>query len=188
MTETENRHSPDAGDVVDFLLDQHRNVERLMDNVLSSNGEMRSRYFDEVRELLARHETAEEMIVHPLTREVPAGRPVAAARMAEENEATEFLAQLEKMDQAAMEFDEKFKAFRLSVLKHAKAEEEQEFPRLRQYTDHDALVAARERVIGAEETAPAHPHPSAKTTTVNAVVGPFAALLDRARDAWKAHS
>jgi hypothetical protein len=70
------------------------------------------------------------------------------------------------------------------VLDHAQAEETQEFPLLRQNTDAEALVKARDRVRRAEEMAPTHPHPSAKTTAANYVAGPFAAMLDRARDAF----
>ena len=40
----------------------------------------------------------------------------------------------------------------------------------------------------AEKMAPTHPHPSAKTTTMNYVAGPFAAMLDRARDAFSKSS
>ena len=35
----------------------------------------------------------------------------------------------------------------------------------------------------AEKTAPTHPHPSARSTAMNYVAGPFAAVADRAKDA-----
>ena len=70
------------------------------------------------------------------------------------------------------------------MLAHAEAEETQEFPFLRQSCDPDALVTARDRVKWAEAMAPTHPHPSAKTTAANYVAGPFASMLDRARDAF----
>jgi hypothetical protein len=37
-----------------------------------------------------------------------------------------------------------------------------------------------------EKVAPTHPHPSAKTAAVTLAVGPFASLVDRARDAISA--
>jgi Hemerythrin HHE cation binding domain len=88
----------DAGDVVEFLLEQHRRVRRLLTDVLETTGQERQYNFDEAREMLARHETGEEMIVHPLTRHVPNGDAVADARMAEENKAKDSLADLEDMD------------------------------------------------------------------------------------------
>jgi hemerythrin superfamily protein len=182
---TEVRGVPDdASDVIEFLLDQHQQVRGLLADVLSSSGQERQQYFDAVREMLARHETAEEMIVRPLTRKAPGGDQVAQGRMAEENEAKEVLASLEKMDVHSAEFTAKFSEFRQSVLEHADAEEREEFPLLRQNTDEDALVKARDRVKRAEAMAPTHPHPSAKTTAANYVAGPFAAMLDRARDAF----
>jgi hemerythrin superfamily protein len=178
----------DATDVIQFLLHQHQQVRRLLDDVLAATGDERQRSFDEVREMLARHETAEEMIVRPLTRKAPAGDEVADRRMAEENEAKKVLADLEKMDVNTPQFTEKFTEFRTSVLAHADAEETQEFPLLRQSTDPEALVKARDRVQMAEKMAPTHPHPSAKTTAANYVAGPFAAMLDRARDAFSSSS
>jgi hemerythrin superfamily protein len=182
---TDVREVPnDAGDVIEFLLNQHQQVRGLLDDVLAATGEDRRHYFDNVREMLARHETAEEMIIRPLTRKAPGGEQVAEGRMDEENEAKEVLASLEKMDVDSAEFAQKFREFRQSVLDHAQAEETQEFPLLRQNNDPDALVKARDRVKRAEDMAPTHPHPSAKSTAANYVAGPFAAMLDRARDAF----
>src|SRR3954452_19057488 len=178
----------DATDVVEFLMNQHQQVRGLLDDVLSAAGPERQQYFDAVREMLARHETAEEMIVRPLTRKAPGGEEVAQGRMDEENEAKEVLASLEKMDITSAEFTAKFSEFRQSVLTHAQAEETQEFPLLRQNTDAEALQKARDRVKRAEAMAPTHPHPSARTTTMNYVAGPFAAMLDRARDAFSSDS
>ena len=186
---TEVRAVPDdASDVVDFLVAQHQQVRTLLDDVLAASGEARQRAFDTVREMLARHETAEEMIVRPLTRRAPGGEQVAEGRFAEENRAKQVLADLEKMDVGGAEFTATFTEFRRSVLEHAQAEETQEFPLLRQNTDPEALVKARDRVRRAEEMAPTHPHPSAKTTAANYVAGPFAAMLDRARDAFSGDS
>jgi hypothetical protein len=182
---TDVREVPgDASDVIEFLLNQHQQVRGLLDDVLAASGEERQRYFDDVREMLARHETAEEMIIRPLTRKAPGGEQVAEGRMEEENKAKEVLAGLEKMDVDSSEFTQKFSEFRQAVLDHAQAEETQEFPLLRQNNDPEALVKARDRVKRAEDMAPTHPHPSARTTAANYVAGPFAAMLDRARDAF----
>src|ERR687885_329359 len=93
MTENTAVDTGNTGDVVQFLLSQHQQIRTLLDSVLSAGGQARQGAFDDARELLARHQTAEKM-------------------------------------------------------------------------------------------APTHPHPSAKTTAMNYVAGPFAAMLDRARDAF----
>jgi hypothetical protein len=176
------RDLEEARDVVAFLVAQHEQLTVLLNGVLAHSGLERQRHFDLARELLARHETGEEMIVRPLTRDAPDGDAVAAARMAEENAAKEMLAVLEDLDVDSDEFGRLFTTFRRSVLDHAQAEERDEFPLLRLHADPDALLKARRRVERAEQLAPTRPHPSLRTTTVNYVAGPFAAMVDRARD------
>ena len=175
--------------IVTMLREQHTIVRSLLDRVVSSTGEQRREAFDEVRELLARHETGEEMILRPMTRRVPGGEAVAEGRMAEENEAKEVLAKLEKLDADSGEFQTMFAEFRSSVLEHAGAEERDEFPLLEQGTfDEQALEKAGHKLEAAEKSAPTHPHPSAKTTAMNYVAGPFAAMVDRARDLFSKSS
>jgi hemerythrin superfamily protein len=184
MTDTSTPSSATDGDVVAFLQQQHDQVRTLLDEVVESVGSERQQSFDAVRELLARHETAEEIVVRPLTRKAPAGDRIAQARMDEENEAKKALAELEKLDVSSPEFSSAFTPFRTAVRSHADAEEQIEFPLLRQHTDEDTLAGAQAKVALAEQTAPTHPHPSAKTTAMNYIAGPFAAMLDRARDAF----
>ena len=172
------------GDVIAQLLAQHEQVRAAIDDVAkTTTAESRREAFDQLRELLARHETAEEMILRPLTRRVTGGEDIAGDRMAEENQSKEILADLEKLDIASEDFARTFEKFALGVLTHAQNEEVYEFPLLRQQLDPDRLVKAEKQLLLAEKTAPTHPHPAAKTTTRNYVAGPFAALADRARDA-----
>jgi hypothetical protein len=176
------RDLDEARDVVAFLVAQHEQLTVLLNGVLGHSGDERQRHFDLAREMLARHETGEEMIVRPLTRDAPNGDAVADARMAEENAAKDVLAVLEDMDVDSDEFARLFTTFRQSVLDHARAEEREEFPLLRLNADPDALAKARERVERAERMAPTRPHPGLRTTTANYVAGPFVAMVDRARD------
>jgi hypothetical protein len=68
------------------------------------------------------------------------------------------------------------------VLLHAANEEEQEFDRLADELDDDQLQRMRRAVELAESTAPTRPHAGVETPTANMLAGPFAAMLDRARD------
>ena len=121
----------DRGDVVAQLLIQHEQIRTAINDVAATTtAEARQETFDALREMLARHETAEEMIVRPLTRGIDGGTPVANARMDEENEAKVTLAKLEKLDIASVEFARAFEKFALAVLTHAQAEENHEFPLL----------------------------------------------------------
>lgn len=170
-------------DGIEFLLGQHQQVTQLIDAVRNGPVDGRQDNFDRLRELLAVHETAEELILRPVTRhEVPGGDVVADARMAEENEAKKVLADLEKMDVATEDFVAAFAAFSEDVLAHANNEESYEFPLVREHQDSEALAKMADQLDKAEKAAPTHPHPSAKTTTANVVMGPFAALVDKVRD------
>jgi len=184
MTQNAASETGDAGDVIEFLLAQHRQISSLLEKVLATTGDERQRYFQDVRGLLARHETAEEMIVRPLTRKAPQGDEVAEGRTAEEDHAKEVLGRLEKMPVDTPEFTAAFTQFRQRVLAHADAEETLEFPLLRQTNDHDALLQARSAVERAEQMDPTHAQPGATPSAADDVPGPFTALLDRARKAF----
>lgn len=186
MTQTNIEIDPDVtnGDVVTQLLAQHDLVRQAIDDVAkTTTADERQQAFDTLRELLARHETAEEMIIRPLTRGIDGGGEIASARMDEENESKVLLAKLEKMDIASLEFARTFERFAGAVLTHAQAEERSEFPLLREKLDAKTSARAEKMLLMAEKTAPTHPHPSAKSTAMNYVAGPFAAMADRARDA-----
>ncbi|HEU4568123.1 MAG TPA: hemerythrin domain-containing protein, partial [Marmoricola sp.] len=104
-------------DVVGILLSQHARIQDLLTDVSSSAGEHKQQAFDELRALLAAHETAEEMVVRPVSKRT-AGKEVAEARNHEEDEANHVLADLEKMDVTSTEFDGTFAGFAQSVLAH----------------------------------------------------------------------
>lgn len=173
-----------AQDVVTFLKAQHEQIKSLLSQVADSSGEQREEAFTQLRRLLAVHETAEEEIVHPRARhELDNGEAVISARLEEENEGKQVLAELEKMDVSSAEFEKTFASFRKDIVEHAEAEEHEEFERLAEELDADQLEKMRRAVELAESTAPTHPHPGAESRAANMAVGPFAAMMDRARDA-----
>ncbi len=177
-------HIGSGRDVVSFLKDQHQQVKALFNRVTRSHGDDRAKAFVELRRLLAVHETAEEEIVHPMARHtLPNGDAVVDARLREENLAKQALSQLEEMTPDSFEFESKFGAFERDVLAHATAEEREEFDRLGAELEPDRLERMRKAAEFAESVAPTRPHPGVESATANALVGPFAAMLDRARDA-----
>lgn len=173
-----------GADVVAFLKGQHQEIKALFNQVDATEGEERQEAFYALRRLLAVHETAEEEIVHPVARRVlPDGNAIIAARLKEENEAKKVLAQLERLDLDSIEFDEQFAAFSISVIAHAESEERQEFERLADHLDQRQLERMRNAVKLAESIAPTRPHAGVESALGNVLVGPFASMLDRARDA-----
>jgi hypothetical protein len=171
-----------ADDVVGVLLTQHARVRDLFADVRSATGEHKRQAFDELRALLAVHETAEEMVVRPVTRDID--RAVADARDQEEGEATVVLKSLEKMDVSTAEFDQKLAEFEQAVAEHAGHEEREEFPALRAASTQEQLGKMGRRLRTVERIAPTHPHPStAGKPAAQWTVGPIAAIIDRTRDA-----
>lgn len=173
-------------DVITVLLRQHARVRELVVDVQQAQGQHRQQAFDELRALLAVHETAEEMVLRPVTRSI-GEVDVAKARNAEEGAANRMLAELEKMDTAAPDFDTKFAAFAEAVLRHAEKEEHDEFPQVRAAKSQEQLRSLSKALLAVEKLAPTHPHPgTAGSSTAQWSVGPFASLIDRARDAVSA--
>lgn len=175
-------------DVVKFLTDQHNLIKDMFDDVLSASGAVaREKSFTSLRQLLAVHETAEEMVVHPRARrELSDGDAVVDARLQEEHEAKEQLSKLEKMDIGSQEFLDELTTFRDAVIEHAEHEEQDEFSKLRRNLDKDDLERMAKAVLAAEAIAPTRPHAGVESAKMNFVLGPFASMLDRARDAIKA--
>ncbi len=171
------------GDVIRFLLNQHAQVHDLFDEVQSSRGEQRQQAFEELRAKLAMHETAEEMVLRPVTEKIAADG-VADARNAEEQEANEVLKKLEGLDLDSPDFDRQFAEFKQSVDDHAESEENEEFPAVLESCDLDQRRSMGRRMEAVEKVAPTRPHPStAGSPAKQWTVGPFASLIDRAKDA-----
>lgn len=174
--------SPD--EVVAFLKAQHNLIEDMFDEVLhASDPQAREKPFVELRQLLAVHETAEEMVVHPrVRREARAGGTIVDARLTEEHDAKEALSQIEKLDITSQRFIDELTKLRDAVLDHAKHEENEEFPVLKREVEADELKRMGTAVRAAEAIAPTRPHPGVESAKLNFAVGPFASMLDRARD------
>jgi hemerythrin superfamily protein len=172
-------------DVVDFLTGQHNLIKDMFDDVLSaSSDEARQKAFVDLRQLLAVHETAEEMVVHPRARgELSNGDAIVDARLKEEHDAKEQLQKLEAMDIGSEEFLDALREFQQAVTDHADREEAEEFGQLQREISADDLHRLATAVRAAEAIAPTRPHPGVESAKANVVAGPFASMLDRARDA-----
>ncbi len=174
-----------AGDVIRILLEQHARVHDLFDQIAATRGAERAHAFDDLRRLLAVHETAEEEVLRPVTRDL-VGKGVADARNEEEDKANKVLAQLEKLDCDSAEFDSLMAEFKSSVTDHAEKEENEEFPRILVELDAKRRGTMGSRLQVAEQLAPTHPHPSmaGAEAVTHQPAGPFVAMVDRVRHAF----
>jgi hemerythrin superfamily protein len=170
-------------DVVDLLLTQHARIEEQFLLVSAATGDAKRDGFDDLVRLLAIHETAEEEVVHPVSRGiVDGGDPLIDDRLEEERQAKEMLQQLLKAGVDGAGFDAGLLLLRNAVLTHARYEERYEFPELRAKVPADRLRAMAGAVRAAEAVAPTRPHPGAESAKANIALGPPLAVVDRARD------
>ncbi len=174
-----------TGDVVEYLKAQHETIRELFTEVLDAAGaETRDHAFTRLRTMLAVHETAEEMVVLPrVRRKVEGGEKIVKERLAEEHDAKVLLRDIEDLPRDSAEFSKGVIHLQAAVLKHAEAEEQFEFTALEEELDKTELGKLADAVAVAERIAPTRPHPGIETAAANFAAGPFASVLDRARDA-----
>ncbi len=172
-------------DILDLLLSDHEAVKGQFALLDKAGPEEREPLFCELVQDLIRHEVAEEIVLYPAIRsDAPHGDAEAAPRLKEQAAAEEKLAILEKTDPTSNEFAQQLSKLEDAVLRHAEAEEREIFPLLRAVEDDEERIALGARYDRAKASAPTHPHPHAPDTPPgNLVVGPVAALFDKARDA-----
>lgn len=178
---------PDTDDIVVVLHTQHERIKGMFADVQSATGEARQDAFDSLRAFLAVHEAAEETLLRPVTRQA-AGERVATARNEEEKEASTLLADLEDMDVASAEFADGLATLQAAVIRHAQSEEAEELPALVAEKTAEERSKLGKAFKAAEAIGPTHPHPSTTgSSTAQLVVGPFAAMFDRAKDLITGH-
>ncbi|WP_433085738.1 hemerythrin domain-containing protein [Dactylosporangium sp. CA-052675] len=149
-------------DVIDLLLAQHARIEELLLLVTGSAGEARKKAFDDLVRLLAMHETAEEELIHPLSRRLDGagGDAMVEDRLAEERQAEEALTASIDGGVDADGFDTGLLLLRTAVLEHARHEERYEFPHLRARVPAERPRRLATAFAAAEKVAPARPHPA----------------------------
>ncbi|MFG1648050.1 hemerythrin domain-containing protein [Amycolatopsis sp. NPDC049252] len=171
-------------DVIALLKRQHREIGEMFTELETAKGDRRTEVFRSLVRLLAVHETAEEEVVHPEIRDLePAAESVVEARLGEEHRAKELLTTLQSMGPDAEGFDTLLGRLREDVLAHARREERHEFPFLRAHHTPERLRAMAATVRLAEAVAPTRPHAGVESAKANLLLGPPAAIMDRARDA-----
>jgi iron-sulfur cluster repair protein YtfE (RIC family) len=172
-----------AQGIIEALRHDHDEVRAMFARLEASTGEQRRELFQQLLGELVRHEVAEEEILRPISKR-DAGEAIASARIKEESRAEELLKEMEKLDPASAEFTSNLARLRREVERHAEAEETKEFPRVVAKETTEQLEQMGRAYEVAKLAAPTRPHPSTPNTPVaSMLVGPFVAVMDRARDA-----
>jgi hemerythrin superfamily protein len=174
-----------SDDIVTLLKNDHQAAKAILQRFDELAPSGRQDYFCEVLQTLVGHEVAEELVVYPLIRKNgPQGDRVADDRLAEQADTEQLLADMESQDTGSGAFTAQFKKLRDSVIAHAQAEESTAFPLLESMTTTEERRDLGARYEKAKDRAPTHAHPHTPDTPPgNKVLGPVAAVFDRARDA-----
>jgi iron-sulfur cluster repair protein YtfE (RIC family) len=175
-----------SDDVVALLTQDHTAVRHRLAEFDTAPVDTREELFWKLTDQLMRHEVGEQLVVYPELRRLPGGEAIAQARVAEESEAEQQLARIEKLDPTTQEFLGAIQDLRAAVLQHAEKEEREVFPLLLDNEEMAYLIQLGEKYKRAKLGAPNHPHPHAPDSpTARKVIGPIAAFIDRIRDAAK---
>jgi len=172
-----------APGIIDELRHDHQEVRMLFARIEPAHGKKREELFQRLVGELIRHEVAEEEILRPISAK-DAGKAIANARIKEESKAEALLKAMEGLDVDSAEFGRRLVTLRRDVQRHADAEETKEFPRVEAKESADFLKKMGHAYDMAKKTAPTRPHPSTPNSPgANMLIGPFASVMDRARDA-----
>lgn len=173
-------------DVLDQLMDEHRHVQSLIEQLkVEPDPQVARDMADVLIASLVRHSVAEEMYVYPVMEEfLPAGEEAVHHDVAEHDQIERLLKDLEGADAADEQFLDLVFELEAVVVDHVSDEEHDQFPKLRMTVPAQRLVDLRAAVQRAEELAPTRPHPSAPNSELfHKVVGPGVGMVDRLRDA-----
>ncbi len=180
------QHTSTSGqDVVDILTFDHREMEELLDQIQRSpDDDQRRDLTDTLIAEVMRHSVAEEMYVYPvMEKRIPDGEEEAEHDREEHDEIVQVMKQLEDLDAAEPAFMARMHKLDELLRHHAKDEETDQFPRLRQRISSEDLVELGRKVENAKQLAPTRPHPSAPHSELfHKTVGPGVGMVDRLRD------
>lgn len=132
-----------------------------------------------------KHEAIEQRHLWPVVRQrVVGGELLAREAVRQEQDGEHILDRLDRYDPATTGYEELLARYVQDAREHMAYEEARVWPALREAINEREAVALGERLERARRTAPTRPHPYApSTSTVQRVIRPALALVDRLRDA-----
>jgi hemerythrin superfamily protein len=143
-----------AADVVDLIMQDHREVERLFDE-LKESSEKRPNLLPVLTTLLTAHSRAEEAEVYPVAATEAGEKDEVSHSQQEHIEADQLLAKLAGTDPASPEFDKVLQNLIDAVSHHVEEEETKVLPGMRSNLSEqrrselgEAFVASRKQHLG----------------------------------------
>jgi len=129
-----------ADDVINLIIRDHRQIDKLFDQLLKSSGSDRTQLVNRIGELLIPHNRAEEAKVYPRIAEIIPPETGEVHHGAEEHhEAEKLLRKLRGMQPADAEFESTAHKLIDAVRHHVEEEESDILPTLEDAVEPDAL-------------------------------------------------
>ena len=172
-------------DIIDLLTKDHSEVNQLFGRFSqSSKPETQDELAKDIIHELSVHAAVEEQFVYPLVRaKVDGGDDLVDHGIEEHQEVKRLLAEIEKLDPGSVEFTSKMDKVISSVREHVEEEEGDVLPKLRESTSAETREKLGSVVDSAKKVVPTHPHPLVPgTATAQLIAGPWATMVDKARD------
>jgi len=171
-------------DILRVILEQHQRILDLFVGVRAASGEARLDALRELRALLVLHETSEQLVVRPTTREL-VGPDFVDELAKTESEATNAAGLLEDVPPEHGQFDENLDALEALVLQHFYVEETEELPVILDQCPIEQRLRMGRRALAAAKVLPTRPHPTIDSagTAATIAAAPITSIIDRARDA-----
>ncbi len=128
-------------DAVEFLTNEHKKAEQLFEQIeASTDPSEKQRLLDQVMTELKAHTKIEEEVLYALVREeLEGGAKLFEEAMQEHQEAKKAMQELEGMTPTDEEWQAHFEILMHGVLHHAKEEETEMFPKMRETFSQERL-------------------------------------------------
>lgn len=128
-------------DAVDFLTKEHEEAKALFEQIeASADPDQKQQLLNEVVAALKAHTKIEEEVLYPALREqVKGGNKMFEEAMQEHQEAKEAIKELEDLSPTEKDWQDQFEILMHGVLHHAKEEEAEMFPKLRETFSQERL-------------------------------------------------
>lgn len=171
--------------VIDLLENDHSEVNELFRRFqIADKAETKDEIAKQIVHELSVHAAVEEQFVYPLVR-LQLDGDTADHAIEEHAEVKELLTSVEKHDAGSTEHEKAMTEIIDSVRHHVEEEEGDMFARLRETTGEATLERVGTVVESAKKVVPTHPHPLVPgTATAQLVAGPWASIVDKARDVF----
>jgi hemerythrin superfamily protein len=171
-------------DAVALLKNDHRMVEGLFKKFEATrDSRAKGRIRDDLVKELSIHASIEEELLYPAADKRAKQKGLVLESLEEHHLVKVLLAEIDGMNPEDDRFEAKVHVLMENVMHHAKEEEKELLPKVRQVLSRSELIELGEQMEQAKERAPTRPHPKAPDTPPGIqVAGPVAAVMDSVKD------